>query len=229
MHKVSFWACLSVLTLFYCFNSLPVMGLASASPSEQLSLEDADVSPEYITEADLFFEDSDYQTASPPVFAAYDPYEVVLRIVTSLAIIIIIAFGLSWFLQKKAGIGKNIYGSVLGVLPLDNKRCIYIVDIMGKILILGVTEHNINHLGEITDQNTINSLRIENSSTSMPGMDKLFSFLKKQRHNSIIEDEEQTTQKSSLKTEIEARNHTLKNEERLKKINDLLLKKTNKD
>lgn len=105
-------------------------------------------------------------------------------LIISLLGIIVLALAASWFIQKKTGIGSNNFGKVLGIVPLDNKRLIYIVDVMGKMLVLGVTESNINFLTEITDKDTIDAYRLKYGQSVTPGLDKLFPFLKKENDNS---------------------------------------------
>ena len=180
-----------------------------ASPTDQVS------------EQEIILSEEDFAPPQPPHLPTTDSFANILRVITSLFIIIAIAFALSWFLQKKGGFGKNIYGKVLGILPLDNKRFVYLVDIMGKILILGVTEQNINLLGEITDKDTVDSLRFENSSAKVAGMDKFFSFLKK---------DEQAQQSSETDfTANDLSNQNARNKERLRKINELLVKRGSSD
>lgn len=159
--------------------------------------------------------------ASSPYLPVSDPLNSTLRIVSSLFAVIILAFGLSWLIQKKTGFGSNVFGKVLGVLPLDNRRIIYLVDILGKVLILGVTDSNINMLGEVTDKDTLDALRLQNEKP-LPGMERLFSFL---RHSTSSEKStDQSAEGSETKaTQGQAQNQ--RNHERLRKLNDLLVKR----
>lgn len=149
-----------------------------------------------------------------------------LRILSSLFAVILLAFGISWFIQKKAGIGGNVFGKILGILPLDNKRMIYLVDVMGKVLILGVTETNINLLCELTDKDTLDALRLQNDQPS-PGIEKLFAFLS--RKNEVSEPAK--TDSTGQDTQPETRNnlHSFRQEDRLKKLNSMLHKKSSND
>jgi len=160
----------------------------------------------------LFLED---RVASFPQFPS-DPFGASLRIISSLFAVILLAFAASWFIQKKSGFGGNAFGKVLGILPLDNRRMIYLVDVMGRVLILGVTESNISLLCEIDDPDTLNTLRLQYEKPS-PGMEKLFSFIRPQHKN---EDESDNSEPIAAKS---------KNQDRLKKLNDLLVKRTGKD
>lgn len=177
------------------------------------------------TEAQVFLGSDplflDTQPASMPYFPASDPAGTSLRIISSLFAIIILAFAVSWFIQKKVGFGSNVFGKVLGILPLDNRRMIYLVDVMGRVLILGVTEANINHLGEITDKDTLDSLRLQYNQPS-PGMEKLFAFLKSGKKTSNESDATKTAEEEASES-VDA--HKIRQQERLRKLNDMLLKR----
>ncbi|MDN5278470.1 MAG: flagellar protein FliO/FliZ [Clostridiales bacterium] len=155
--------------------------------------------------------------SSLPFLPNSDPFSTSLRILSALFAVIIIAFALSWFIQKKGGFNNNVFGKVIGVLPLDNKRIIYLVDVVGRILILGVTDSNINLLCEITDKDTIDSLRLQGQTPTMPGMEKIFSFLKNNKTDESADQPE--INETDIKTS------TSKNHERLRKINSLLVKR----
>ncbi len=168
----------------------------------------------------------DLQPASMPLFPDSDPMSTSLRILSSLFAVILLAFGISWFIQKKAGIGGNVFGKILGILPLDNKRMIYLVDVMGKVLILGVTESNINLLGELTDKDTLDALRLQNDQPS-PGIEKLFAYLSRKN-----EEPSQLQAETAKKTDEPQENgnlHRFRSEDRLKKLNAMLHKRNDND
>lgn len=148
-------------------------------------------------------------------------------LIISLLGIIILALAASWFIQKKTGIISNNFGKVLGVVPLDNKRLIYVVDVMGKMLVLGVTESNINFLTEITDKDTIDAYRLKYGQSVTPGLDKLFPFLRKGKDNSNSEN--LSEEESKLLEERKAENikNTLdkNHENRLNRLKEMIIKK----
>lgn len=152
-----------------------------------------------------------------PYFQTADPMGTSLQIISSLFAVIILAFAVSWFIQKKGGFGGNVFGKILGILPLDNRRMIYLVDVMGKVLILGVTDANINLLGEITDKDTLDSLRLQYDQPS-PGMEKLFSFLKR---GSNQPEEPPTATEPTESNDT----HAVRQQERLRKLSDMLVKR----
>jgi flagellar protein FliO/FliZ len=126
------------------------------------------------TETELDFLWNKTAPATESTFIAADPFSTSLSVLSSLFLIIMLAFGLSWFLQKKGLVGRNTYGKTLGILPLDSKRLIYITEIMGKVYVLGVTEHNINLIDEISDTEIIKLLKLQNKPAEK-NFDKLFA------------------------------------------------------
>ena len=71
------------------------------------------------------------------------------------------------FAQQKLGYG----GRVLSHLPLGPNRSVCVVEMADRVLLLGVTEHSITLLSEITDEAEIDKLhREEMSSPIVPEM-----------------------------------------------------------
>ena len=56
-------------------------------------------------------------------------------------------------------------GRVLENLPLGPNRSVCIVEMAGRVFLLGVTDHNINLLGEITDKDLIEHLHTQSLAT----------------------------------------------------------------
>ena len=159
----------------------------------------------------IFFPES----SQPPTLPFEDPYYLSLRIATSLALVIAIIFALSWFIQKKTGLAGSPFGKIIGILPLDSRKYIYLVDIMGKMLILGVTDHHISLISEVTDKSSIDGLRLQSQSSGVVGLEKLFDFLK----NRNPEEESSGNSASELET------HSQKAQSNIKKMTDLLLER----
>ncbi len=198
-------------------------GLSISQPIEAIS---ASQTPNQTATIPFFLQNEGNPTNSPFTLPASDPFGSVLRIISSLIAVIILALALSWILQKKGGFGSNVFGKVLGILPLDNKRFIYLVDIMGKVLVLGVTDSNINLLSEITDKATIDSLRFQNETPGMiPGVEKVFSFLKKNRKQF---DGAEDSEKLPI-SDPDVKKQTDKNTDRISKIKDMLIKRNDSE
>ncbi|HOY67066.1 MAG TPA: flagellar biosynthetic protein FliO [Candidatus Ozemobacteraceae bacterium] len=138
--------------------------------------------PAPVSTESLLFLPTEADPASSPFLAAPDPFSTSLSILTSLALVIALIFALSWFLQKRHGLNGSLCGRTLGVLPIDGRRFIYIIDVLGKVLVLGVTEHHISLLAEITDKPLIDSLRIQpGGAPTIPGIERVLAFLKQKR------------------------------------------------
>ncbi len=73
------------------------------------------------------------------------------------------------FVTKKAGmsvLGGNTV-DIISAVPVGPNKFIHIVDVAGKMLVLGVTDSNINILTEITEKDQKDRIRLE-SSKSVP-------------------------------------------------------------
>lgn len=152
-------------------------GIASAAPALSASATAARNASDNL----LFFPG---EVATSPLFLVPDPFSTTVRIITSLAVVISLLFGISWFIQRRGGFNRSLFGRILGIVPLDGKRFIYLVDVLGRVLVLGVTEQNINLLCEINDKTTIDALRLQGNAPTMPGLEKIFPFLQKNRGDS---------------------------------------------
>lgn len=86
------------------------------------------------------------------------------------------------FIQQKSGIqlsGQNVV-QVLSVVPLGPGKTLHVVDMAGKVFLLGASENNINLLTEIKDKDEIDRIRLL-SSRSAPVAGKGFQeFLTEQ-------------------------------------------------
>lgn len=106
-----------------------------------------------------------------PVFAAAQPGDYLnyqdpkpagtswfstLAYMFSLLITFIVVIGLAYFTSRFVGqkMGQTAASGdnkVVFTLPLGPNRGVYVVEVAGKFLVLGVTDHTINLLQEITD------------------------------------------------------------------------------
>lgn len=50
-------------------------------------------------------------------------------------------------------------GRILSQLPVGSNRCVMVVELAGRVYVLGVTEHSISFIGEIEDEDEIERLR----------------------------------------------------------------------
>jgi len=164
------------------------------------------------------------ETATNSTFTqtlSFDVFSATLKMVTSLAIVIGLVMGLSWFLQQRGGLNRSIFGRTLGILPLDNRRFLYLVDIMGRVLVLGVTEHSINLLCEITDKASIDALRVQSKAPASASLERMFSFLRRGRSTESDELLEGAAQDPSMNFST----HTMNAQQQLQQIEKLRLKR----
>ncbi|HOT28058.1 MAG TPA: flagellar biosynthetic protein FliO [Candidatus Ozemobacteraceae bacterium] len=165
-------------------------------------------------------------TAASPFLNDPDPVSTTLSILTSLALIVGMIVAVTWVLQKRHGLSGTACGRTLGILPIDGRRFIYIVDIMGRILVLGVTEHHISMLCEITDRALIDSLRIQpGGAPTVPGLDKVFAFLKR----SAVKPASENTSAPEEPSDVSFADHTRKAQERIRKMEDMILRRPDSD
>ncbi|MBP1763175.1 MAG: Flagellar biosynthesis protein, FliO [Firmicutes bacterium] len=81
-----------------------------------------------------------------------------------LIIVFLLVLGLAYFTSRligqKMGV-MNMAGDnkILTHLPFGSNRAVYVVEIAGRILVLGVTDHNINLLQEITSPDEIEKIK----------------------------------------------------------------------
>ena len=75
------------------------------------------------------------------------------------------------FVTKKAGI--SIFGGeavrVLSVVPIGQNKFLQLVDVAGRVLLVGVSEGSINLITEITEKDQIDRIRILSTRTPPPG------------------------------------------------------------
>ncbi|MBF0410630.1 MAG: FliO/MopB family protein [Candidatus Riflebacteria bacterium] len=149
---------------------------------EASSEKELDKKKSFPAENDLIFPATD--SANLRKIPESDPLSTAVNILCSFAFIITLMLALSWYLQNKGVCKGSDFGRTLCVIPLDHKHFIYIVNIVGKILVLGVTDHQINLLCEITDQSAIDELNIKSSDTSNKvGVERIFSIFSNAKKN----------------------------------------------
>lgn len=83
----------------------------------------------------------------------------VLPLVAVVALIYVVA----WFLKKKMGVGapavgKNKLTQVVEVMPLGGQKCVYLVRVVDRLMVLGVTNDGISSLGEISEDELSRSI-----------------------------------------------------------------------
>lgn len=133
-------------------------------------------SVENVNEKSLTF--SDAATPSPiktvPTFGIWD----LVRMVLILGFVVALIYGLFYLLKRSAGGRVNEASSmrVLGNLQLPGNRTIHLVEAGRQIFLVGGGEHSINLIAEITDQESLDDIRLKYQ-TATPGVRRNFSDL----------------------------------------------------
>jgi flagellar biogenesis protein FliO len=104
----------------------------------------------------------------------------VLRTLAVLAVIIVGIYFLFRLLVKKRNriVAETDIIKVLASYPLASNRLIQVVEIAGKIMILGVTDSNINLITEVEDGELIDKIKLLSSKESSAGGSFKDQFLK---------------------------------------------------
>jgi flagellar protein FliO/FliZ len=102
--------------------------------------------------------------------------------VVTLLVTFVVVIGLAYFTSRFVGQKMGRYSfsgdhKVVVSLPLGASRGVYVVEVAGRFLVLGVTDHNVNLLAEITDPAEIERLRATSPAGQMRQFDDVF-----QRH-----------------------------------------------
>jgi flagellar protein FliO/FliZ len=117
-----------------------------------------------------------YQEPKPAVYSSgLSTITYIFSLLITFAIVIGLAYFASRFLGQKMG-GKLAIGNhkIIATLPMGSNRGVYIVEVAGKFLVLGVTDHSINVLQEITDSIEIEKIKAEPISMPETPFDKVF-------------------------------------------------------
>lgn len=84
----------------------------------------------------------------------------VVSLLVTFAVVIGLAYFTSRFLGQRMGqLSAGTENKILATLSLGANRAVHVVEIAGKVLVLGVTEHSITLLQEITDEAQVEKLR----------------------------------------------------------------------
>ncbi len=117
-----------------------------------------------------------YQEAKPAgSSSALSTLSYIFSLIITFALVIGLAYFASRFLGKRMGISSAMGNQkIISTLSLGANRGIYVVEIAGKFLVLGVTEQNITVLQEITDSMEIEKIKAEQLSIPDIPFEKVF-------------------------------------------------------
>lgn len=122
-----------------------------------------------------------YQDPQPatPSWLATSSY--IISFLLTFLVVLALAYFTSRFLaQRMPRAGGFGNGKVYTTLFLGPNRAVYVVEIAGKIMVLGVTEHNISLLGEITSSTDIEQLKAMQNTASVPQNEQFSNIFQRQ-------------------------------------------------
>lgn len=129
------------------------------------------------------------------------------------------------FVTRKTGgpLGASAV-QVLSLVPLGQNRFIQIIDLAGKVLVLGITDHAVNLIMEIKEKDEIDRIRLAGSKAAVPQAGGFQDFLS--RHLGKILRRRENTQDAYREfvhrheeTEMDRLNYLSLQKERLKRLN----------
>jgi len=124
---------------------------------------------------------SDYQDPAPQ--SQPSTIGTVLGLIVKLGVVIGLIYlcilGLRYFSQRgrKVFLGDSSI-NILEKTALAQNRELYLVDVANKVLLLGATSTNIAVLTEITDEPTIEGLRLKQEQPVLPSAEPFLTYLK---------------------------------------------------
>ncbi|MCX7678571.1 MAG: flagellar biosynthetic protein FliO [Spirochaetes bacterium] len=122
------------------------------------------------------------------------------------------------FVTKKTGIqilGKDMV-HVLSIVPLGQNKYLEVVDLAGKVLVLGVTDSNISFITEITEKEQIDRIRVMSAKTAEREVPRFREFISQQIVGFL--DKHVEKKKQIHETDEDRLEYLIRQRERLKKI-----------
>jgi len=87
-------------------------------------------------------------------------FRTLLSLVIVFGILYLVVFGLKKMMgQKRSGRNSAIALNVIGSTFLGPKKAVYLVQVADRVLILGVTDSQVSMLSEISDEETLKTLK----------------------------------------------------------------------
>ncbi|HEY3424491.1 MAG TPA: flagellar biosynthetic protein FliO [Negativicutes bacterium] len=117
-----------------------------------------------------------YQEPPAPAAASWlSTTSYVVSLLITFAVVLGLAYFSARFLGQKMGkLGNTNDNKVLSNLPLGPNRAVQVIEIAGKFLVIGVTDHTINLLQEITDPEEIEKMKQQPVTIADNQFDRVF-------------------------------------------------------
>ncbi len=97
-----------------------------------------------------------------------DTMEMFGKMMFGLLVVIGLIFIVRFLLNGRRSLSKTGNIRVIEMVPFGKERFLAVVEVIGKILVIGVTEQNVNLLVDITDKEVVDNLKIQESQR-LPG------------------------------------------------------------
>lgn len=117
-----------------------------------------------------------YQEPQPPATSILSSIAYVFTLLVTFVIVIALAYITSRFVGNKfkpTSVSQG--GRILVIISLGANRTLQVVEVAGKVLLLGVTDHTINLLHELTDSEEIARLRDSSNQADNAEFEQIFS------------------------------------------------------
>jgi len=116
-----------------------------------------------LAQADGYLEGYEEVNPQPTGVSWWSTLAYLLSLLVAFAVVLFMAYFAARFLGGRFNAARQTAsgGRILENLPLGPNRSVCTVEMAGRVFLLGVTEHNINLLGEITDKNLIEHLHAQ--------------------------------------------------------------------
>lgn len=110
---------------------------------------------------------------------------------------------ISYFIRQKTNKFWLLDGKIWGIMPINSKVQLYLVELYGKFVILGVSEYAVSVVLEITDKEIIDKIKLDRSINSANSILSFYKFFNKtfsnlnKSHNTISNNEANITTNSN--------------------------------
>lgn len=162
-----------------------------------ISLQEIETGIENANNLDDYFSDTDMSSTTTSNIRTTSTVWIFVRMILVLAIVVVLIYGVLYFIKKKTNIVKDEddflrRAAYLNIAPGKTVEVITLVD---KAYLIGVTEDNISMLGEITDKELIQAMNLnadkkQNTKKPMNFDDVLQLFMGGKNRNNIFNETE---------------------------------------
>lgn len=129
------------------------------------------------------------------------------------------------FVTKKTGmhlVGRDVI-KILSIVPVGQNKFLQVIDLAGRIMVIGVSDSNINLITEIDEKDEIDRIRLMSSKSSpiQPGgfQEYISKYISRLFGKEMRSNERDNFQTGYQETETDRINYLRKQRDRLKKIN----------